>query len=138
MPAASLIARALPALALAALSAACVAIPDAPIVDGPSPQVAGTAVGLGQPVWVGKLVATPAGVIEDSRCPMNARCVWAGRLVVNTRIDGAGWRQTAPLTLGEPYAIKGTTITLTSGTPDKMAGEGGATQADHFTYEGGN
>lgn len=87
---------------------------------------------------MGKLVATPAGVIEDSRCPMNARCVWAGRLVVNPRIDGAGWRQTAPLTLGEPYAIKGTTITLTSGTPEKMAGEGGATQADHFTYEGGN
>lgn len=129
---------ALSAMALAPLAlSACVAIPDAPVVDGPSPLNAGASVPLGQPVWVGKLVVTPAGIIEDSRCPMNARCVWAGRLIVNTRIDGSGWRQTVPLTLGEPYAVKGTTITLTSGTPEKMAGAEGPQQADHFTYEGG-
>ena len=46
---------------------------------------------LGQPTRVGRLVVTPLRVAEDSRCPINARCVWAGRAVVQTRIDGPGW-----------------------------------------------
>ena len=42
-------------------------------------------------------------VVEDSRCPINARCVWAGRLVVRTEIDGAAGAETRNLTLGEPH-----------------------------------
>ncbi|MEO0063573.1 MAG: hypothetical protein RLZZ08_2133 [Pseudomonadota bacterium] len=128
-------------LAALVLAAGCVAIPGGPVAEGPPALAAGSAATLGQPVWVGKLIVTPAGVIEDSRCPKNARCVWAGRLIVNARIDGNGWRQTAPLTLGEPYALQGTSVTLVSGTPEKMAGEQGPAQgpaqADHFTFEGG-
>ena len=33
-------------------------------------------------------------VVEDSRCPINARCVWAGRADRAHRVDGAGWRET--------------------------------------------
>lgn len=33
------------------------------------------------------LTVTPLAVLEDSRCPMEARCVWAGRLVVKLRLD---------------------------------------------------
>ena len=32
-------------------------------------------------------------VLEDSRCPQNARCVWAGRLRVRVAIEGAGERE---------------------------------------------
>lgn len=116
--------------------AACAVIPDTP-----SPETAavpqGTPVALGQAVTVGPVVATPMEVVEDSRCPINARCVWAGRLVVKTRIDGAGWRDTADLTLGEPWSSHDVVIALVSGEPGKMAGEGKETppSAYRFTYE---
>ncbi|MBC7769910.1 MAG: hypothetical protein H7124_14095 [Phycisphaerales bacterium] len=35
----------------------------------------------------------PLEVLEDSRCPQNARCVWAGRLRVRVAIEGVGERE---------------------------------------------
>ena len=104
-----------------ALLAACAAVPGAPIVANGPPAPAGSLVALNQPVQVGTLIATPKEVIEDSRCPENARCVWAGRLVVSTRIDGAGWRETVPLTLGQTHTTHGTAITLVAGHPEARA-----------------
>ncbi len=124
-----------PALFLMGL-AACAVIPDTASPETVAvPQ--GTPVALGQAVQVGTVVATPMAVVEDSRCPINARCVWAGRLVVKTRIDGAGWRDTADLTLGEPWSTHDVGIALTSGEPGRMAGEGQETPASayRFTYE---
>lgn len=40
----------------------------------------------------------PLEVLEDSRCPQNARCVWAGRLRLRVAVDGAGEHE---VTLGE-------------------------------------
>ena len=40
----------------------------------------------------------PLEIIEDSRCPQNARCVWAGRLRVRVAVEGAGEHE---VTLGE-------------------------------------
>ena len=77
---------------------------------------------LDQPTRVGALIATPQVLVEDSRCPINARCVWAGRVVVTTRIDGPGWRETANLTLGQPFATHGAGLALTSVEPGKIAG----------------
>ena len=46
---------------------------------------------LGQTVNVGGPRVTPLAVLEDSRCPMEARCVWAGRLRLSVRVTtGAG------------------------------------------------
>lgn len=116
-----------------ALLAGCAA---SPTLDRPA--TAGSAVALGASVKVGKLLATPVAVIEDSRCPENARCVWAGRLVVSTRLDGSGWRETVPLTLGEPHATHGTTITLVSGVPEKQANAETPSEAYRFAFEGGS
>ncbi len=77
---------------------------------------------IGQPTRVGALIATPQVLVEDSRCPINARCVWAGRVVVTTRIDGPGWREIANLTLGQPFATHGAALALTSVEPNKIAG----------------
>jgi hypothetical protein len=116
--------------------AACAVIPDAPRPEAVALPM-GTPVALGQPVTVGSVVVTPMAVVEDSRCPINARCVWAGRLVVTTRIDGAGWRDTADLTLGEPWSTHDVVIALVSGEPGRVAGEGQETpmEAYRFTYE---
>ena len=77
---------------------------------------------LGEATRVGALVVTPRFVVEDSRCPINARCVWAGRAIVRTEVAGAGWRETLNLTLGERVTTHGTTLGLTSVEPGKMAG----------------
>lgn len=113
--------------------AACAVIPDAPNVSG-TPMPEGTPVALGQPVAVGTVVATPMKVVEDSRCPINARCVWAGRLVVETRIDGPGWRDTANINLGETYGTHGDVIELVGAQPDQVAGSEIDLRAYRFTY----
>ncbi len=124
------------AATLSALSlGACATFPNGPVVDGGPVRSDGQAM-LGQPTRVGSLVATPQTLVEDSRCPMNARCIWAGRVVVTTRIDGPGWRETANLTLGQPYPTHGTTITLTSARPDKMTGTTVPPRAYTFGFEG--
>src|SRR3546814_10221521 len=44
----------------------------------------------------------PVEVVEDSRCPMNARCVWAGRVRVKMLwLRGNGEKQSFEVTLGE-------------------------------------
>ena len=71
------------------------------------PMPHGAAVALRQSVRVGELIVTPVAWSRQPR-PINARCIWAGRLVVRTLIDGqAGgerWSDRAELRLGEAYA----------------------------------
>ena len=93
---------------------------------------------LGEATRVGTLVVTPRSVVEDSRCPINARCIWAGRAVVRAQIDGAGWRETLNLTLGDRITTHGTTLGLTSVEPGKMAGaQPTLSQPMLFGFEGG-
>ncbi|UVI39030.1 hypothetical protein [Qipengyuania spongiae] len=126
--------RLMPAFGLAALTSACAVVPDA-LLDVGDPLPPGTPVGIDQAVRVGELVVTPKKVIEDSRCPETARCVWAGRLIVRTRIDGAGWRDTADITLGETYGAHGRVIALVSGLPEKSAEAETPAETYRFVYE---
>ena len=60
----------------------------------------GLALGLariGETTRVGTLAVTPLRVVEDSRCPINARCIWAGRLILTTA-----------MTLSSPASINST------------------------------
>ncbi|MGH6950509.1 MAG: hypothetical protein ACREH4_06535, partial [Vitreimonas sp.] len=41
----------------------------------------------------GGLRVRPLEVIEDSRCPQNARCVWAGQLRLRVDVEGVGDRE---------------------------------------------
>ena len=126
--------RALPLFALAL--SACATYANGPIVDGGPIRADGMA-RLGQPTRVGQLVVTPMRVVEDSRCPINVRCVWAGRAIVSTRIDGAGWRETTNMELGRPYITHGIGIQLSSVEPGKTAGQPTPPQAYVFGYTGG-
>ncbi|MFC3097659.1 hypothetical protein [Alteraurantiacibacter palmitatis] len=108
-----------------------------PIVDAGPPLPAGSAVALGEAVSVANIALTPMRVTEDSRCPINARCVWAGRIVVETRVDGPGWRETVPLTLGEPAGVRGYILNLISAEPGQLAGGPAPKPADYrFAFEG--
>jgi len=117
-------------LPLFALLCGCATVP-------PPFSAEGSAVPIPEGVHVGRLVAVPQVLLEDSRCPMNARCVWAGRVVLSTRIYGPDFDETVPLVLGEPYATHGTSITLTSVQPEKLAGEAIPAPIYKFGFEGG-
>ena len=74
---------------------------------------------IGQTVFVDGPHVTPIKVIEDSRCPINARCVWAGRVVLRVKVTGGAWQRTIDLTMGEPVQVADGGLTLVSVTPDK-------------------
>ena len=94
-------------------------------------SAAGPTAGLGQVATVDGIQIRPLQVIEDSRCPINAVCVWAGRLVVRAEVRGGNWRQTRDLELGKPEPIADGQITLVAAEPGKMAD----VEVDHRTYQ---
>jgi hypothetical protein len=124
--------KSITALPFLALLAACAGTPL------PEPIPDGQPVGIGETAQVGSIIAAPRSVTEDSRCPINVQCVWAGQVTVNTRLDGSGWSETVPLILGEAYSTHGTTITLVSVRPDKYA-ERDIPRAEYrFIFAGGD
>jgi hypothetical protein len=70
---------------------------------------------LGQTVRVHGVAITPLSMVEDSRCPADVTCVWAGRVRLNVRID----RMMRELTLGEPVQVIGGTLRLASVLPQR-------------------
>ena len=112
----------------------CSVIPDTPRA-GREAAAQGTPVALNEPVWVGDANLKPLSVVEDSRCAEDTRCVWAGRLVVSTRIISTHWQQTAPLTLDEPYEVLGRTFVLVSGQPAKRLDREIQSEDYRFVFE---
>ncbi|HMC10006.1 MAG TPA: hypothetical protein VKH44_01900, partial [Pirellulaceae bacterium] len=95
-----------------------------------SPPNSGPTAAIGEIASVSGLRIRPLRVIEDSRCPTNVRCIWAGRLVVRSEISGGSWHQTRDLELGKPQRIADGTLTLVAVSPEKAA----TSQIDPATY----
>jgi hypothetical protein len=74
------------------------------------------AVSIGETANLGdRLTVRLIEVIEDSRCPVNVTCVWAGRLRVRAAISGvSGDRE---LTLGEPLSTPNGAVLLAVARP---------------------
>lgn len=77
---------------------------------------------IGQTALVGPYRVRPAMVVEDSRCPINALCIQAGRIVVRADVRGNGVRQSRILELRKPQSIAGGTLTLMEANPAPIAG----------------
>lgn len=72
------------------------------------------AVGIGETADLGGgLMVKPLEVLEDSRCPMNVQCVWAGRLRLRAEVAGAAQE----LTLRAPLQTPLGTVTLVAVKP---------------------
>ena len=97
----------------ALLLAACATTAGAPVPDAND-------VALGQRAYVDGPLVQPVEVVEDSRCPANARCVWAGRVRVKMIwIRGNGETQPFEATLGEETQLADGKFTLESVRPEK-------------------
>jgi len=123
--------RAIAALAMLAL-AGCAAPPGGGDPAGPGAEawperdadagaVAGAgvvSVRLGETARLGDLRVRPIRVIEDSRCPGDVTCVWAGRLRLRVAISGVPGE--TELILGQLFALPGPsagTLTLVAADP---------------------
>lgn len=91
-------------------------------------------VGLGQTAVLGDVTVTPLELIEDSRCPINARCISAGQLVIQVRIERATNVQTRALTAHKPSSIGPGMIELTEALPLALAGDIIAAEDYRFTF----
>ena len=85
------------------------------------PTSAGPIAGLGQVAILNELKIRPIEVVEDSRCPTQVQCVWAGRLVVRARMNGPGWTQIRDFELGVAQADDQSRVTLIAAEPQKTA-----------------
>jgi len=117
-----------PAIALAL--AACT---EQAAVEGP--------IRLGQTAYVGGPRVVPERVVEDSRCPADVSCVWAGRVVLRVRVVGGDWSKRLDLVLGVPVDVADGKLTLVAVTPGRIAGrsirESAGASRFTFVFQGG-
>lgn len=102
------------AFLIALALAACATVPAAS---------AGPTAGFGQVARTVGPRVRPISLIEDSRCPIDVRCVWAGRVRILAEITlrGGGETLRREMTLGEPIAIDNGRLTLAAVEPEKVA-----------------
>ena len=110
-------------LALLAL-ASCQSVPKRTYANGPTAA-------LGEIATLEGVTVKPLDVVEDSRCPALVRCVWAGRVRISAEVSGTGTRE---LTLGEPAAVNGGTLTLVDVRPGKRTPEAIPSRDYQFTF----
>lgn len=75
------------------------------------------------------MVLHPVAIVQDSRCPANANCVWAGQLIVDFRMQG---QRSMRLEMGKPLAIADGRLTLVGASPQPIAGKAIPPQAYRF------
>lgn len=85
----------------------------------PEPRTDGSDVALGQEAYVDGPIVKPVAVLEDSRCPMDAQCVWAGRVRLKMLWIRARGNQEFELTTEQPTQIADGAIRLLSVRPEK-------------------
>ena len=122
--------RALPMFAALALAACATTSPP------PPPPPPGPTAAIGQLADAGGLRLRPLELSEDSRCPAQVQCVWAGRVRIIAEVErpGGGELVNTGLTLGEPVAIYGGRLTLVAVQPDKGFPGSIAPERYRFTF----
>lgn len=94
------------------------------ILPAPVERAPDNLIALGQAEQLApSLTITPVAVIEDSRCPANALCVWEGRLVIKALIDDDGEKSEKTLVLGATSRIANGMLTFSHAMPGTNTGE---------------
>lgn len=95
----------------AALLAGCVTVP--------TNEDGSVTARLGQTVNLGGPRVTPLQVLEDSRCPMEARCVWAGRVRLSVRVTTGAGTSVRELASDQPIQVADGQLELVSVMPPR-------------------
>ena len=74
---------------------------------------------LGQTVNVGGPKVTPLVILEDSRCPMEARCIWAGRVRLSERVTTGAGTMVRELASDRPLQVANGQLVLQSTMPPR-------------------
>jgi hypothetical protein len=116
--------------------AGCVTAPDR---DTPLPNA--TAVPIGKAAYVDGPVVRVKSVLEDSRCPINARCIQAGdvRLAIEWLRPGKT-PEPFEIRLSRPLSLADGIITLEDVQPGRIAGGKELKPQDYrfqFSFQGG-
>jgi len=91
----------------------------------PSPSATSTILrtALGQKVEGLNVTLTPLEVTEDSRCPADVQCVWAGTVKVRTKIESGLGESIMIFEPGKPITTEAESITLKEVTPAPRSGQ---------------
>ena len=102
-------------LAAACLLAACATISEAPVNDATLTLQPAQALALGETISLRYERA------DDSRCPSNARCVWAGTIIYHFTLVGKSASEPFMLDIDKPMfdskALKGLRVLLATTEP---------------------
>lgn len=123
-------------LAISPILAACASVPGTP----PAPADGIARAGLGERVYVDGPYVTPLKILEDSRCPVDVHCVWAGRLKLSIKIDLGARSETREIATDQPIQVADGQLALVEVQPDRMAGDDTREPAPYrfgFTFAGG-
>ncbi|HOB14171.1 MAG TPA: hypothetical protein PKN09_08005 [Novosphingobium sp.] len=104
----------LPSLAICLALAGCVTAP--PVNANGSSEVR-----LGQSVNLGGPKVTPIRVLEDSRCPIETDCFWAGRVRLEVKVELGSGVSVQELASDKPLAIADGTLELLGTMPPRNA-----------------
>lgn len=72
---------------------------------------------IGQSVSALDVTITPKAVIEDSRCPADVQCIWAGRVRITVTLTSGLGTSDQEFTLGQTITTEAETVTLVEVTP---------------------
>jgi hypothetical protein len=90
---------------------------------------------IGQTVNVGGPKVTPLKVLEDSRCPMESRCIWAGRVRLEVRIDLGSGSHIRELASDKPIQVADGTLELQGVMPPRSTQHSIAPRDYRFTLK---
>jgi hypothetical protein len=76
---------------------------------------------MGQMVSALGIKLTPIEVVQDSRCPKDVQCVWAGTVQIKVSLASGSGTASQTLELGKPFTTEAEEITLTEVEPTRAS-----------------
>lgn len=119
--------------------------PNCAFAECPTPQATGTTPRAGDTITVtariGQSVTalgetiTPLEVLDDSRCPIDVQCIWAGTVHLRATVKGGMGTASITFELGKSITTEVNTITLDNVEPAKDSKTGITTGDYRFTFK---
>ncbi len=101
-------------------------------------QASDQGISLNETLHLHGIAVMPVEIIEDSRCPIDATCFWAGRVVLRATVasdlDNDNASRSVDFISGEPQTLFGETIELETIMPDRSTDAAPDTRDYRFTF----